>query len=91
MRGTFPANLILLDLIIIIIVNEYKSPNSPIFSLLIRPSWDQISPDDPVFEHCGLLFPRSVLVTLANFRKVTICFGIPVRPHGIPRLLLDGF
>jgi len=59
------------------------------FALLIRPFWEQMSPDDPVFEHSGLLFSRSVLFTLANFRKVTICFEIAVRPHGIPRLLLD--
>jgi len=40
-----------------------------------------MSPDEAIFEHSALLFSRSVLVALANFRKVTICFEIPVRPH----------
>jgi hypothetical protein len=92
LRGTFPAHLIFLELIsLIIIVNEYKSPNVLVCSLLILPSWDQMSPDDPVFEHCGLLLPRSVLIALADFLKVTIFFEIPARPHGILRLLLGGF
>jgi hypothetical protein len=91
MRGTFPAHHIFLEFITLIInVNEYKSRSSPLGSLLLRPSWDQMPTDDPVFEHFGLFFPKRVLGALAEFREATICFLIPVRQYGTPLLLLDG-